>query len=139
MSASQVQLFCFKNTAARWTSAFFPDQFASVQATDADETDIWFAENNFLLMGFSGSCAGTTGGGEQIIQVLDVAASVVIAQFNCFPDATVGFFFEHKFPDGYGYLSGAESVVLAVNLSAAMLTGHVMLNAWGTFNVTPDP
>jgi hypothetical protein len=139
MSVNQVQLFSYKNSANRWTSSFAPDQFASVQASAADETNIWEAGNNFLLMGISGSCAGTTGGTEQIIQILDVEADLVICQFNCFPDNTAGLFFEHKFPDGYGYLSGPESVVLSVSLSAEMETGHVMINAFGTFNVTPDP
>jgi hypothetical protein len=139
MSASQVQLFSYKNSANRWTSHFVPDMFASVSAIEATETDIWFAENNFLLMGVSGSCAGTTGGTEQIIQILDVEASFVICQFNCFPDNGVGFFFEHKFPEGYGYLSAPESVVLSVSLSATMETGHVLVNVFGTFNVTPDP
>lgn len=145
MSQVQAQLMAFKQTATRWQPLYVPDRFASIEATAAGPTDIWVALDNFILMGFSISVCGTLAAAEElVIEIVDVEATITIAQFSCFLPATAtgganAGPFGQDFGGGYGYQSSAISTTLAVNLSAALTSGHVCVNAWGVWAATPDP
>ena len=142
MALDQAQLMAWKNSQVRLQALFVPDEFASIQATAVGHTTVWTAPNNFLLLGFSITVAGTlAAAGEQIIELIDVTGAIIIATFNTYlPAAPTGnAFFGQDFGGGYGYLSAPSSAVLAVNLGTAMATGHVCVNAWGVFEVFPSP
>ena len=142
MSEQQAQLFAWKQFIGRFTALFVPDQFASIEATAAGNTDVWVTPNNFLLLGFSITVAGTlAAAGEQIIKLVDTVGDVTIATFNTsLPAVPAGnAFFGQDFGGGYGYLSAPSSTTLAINLGTAMASGHVCVNAWGAFDVFPVP
>jgi len=144
----QSQLMALKNigsTATRPQALYVPDQFATVRATALGSTTVWNPDtSNFLLLGFTITVAGTLAApGEQIVELLDTGNEVTIAQFSTFLPATAvgNTFFGQDYGGGYGYL-GADTgnpTTLSVNLSVAMATGHVCVNAWGSWGVLPTP
>jgi len=111
--------------------------FNSVLATAAGLTAVWTpaAGKSFRLMGYTISVAGTLAAtAVELIQLVDNAiATKVIARHQATVTITT--------PTGdtqigaelnNGYLSVAPDNVLRVNLSAAMATGGVAINTWGT-------
>jgi hypothetical protein len=147
----QTQLMALKNlgaSATRVQALYVPDQFVTIEATAAGDTNVFVAGNNFLLLGFTITVAGTlAAAGEQVIKLIDTAAGgdpaepVVIWEGSTFLTATAvgNAFFGQDYGGGYGYLSGITNTTMVVSLSEAMVTGRVCVNAWGTFDVFPSP
>lgn len=111
--------------------------FKSVAATAAGNTAVWTpaAGKKFRLMGYSISIAGTvTVALVNLIKLTDAPAGTIIAQNNAAVGAAVIAGGDTQIENnlGQGFLSALANNVLTVNLSSAMLTGSVIVNAWGT-------
>jgi len=110
--------------------------FKTVLATALGLTTVWTptAGKSFRLMGYTISVAGTLAAtGVELIKLVDNVVGNLISQHQATVTITT--------PTGdtqigaslnNGFLSAAANNVLKVNLSAAMLTGGVVVNVWGT-------
>ncbi len=123
------------NGAQTPTPFYCPDVFRTVQATSAGETAIWAPAANYVfnLMGVTISVCGTqASAGEMVIQLEDGTGGIIFANFNAFVGTSENGDSHMGADFGNGYLSIALTNSLFVILGAAMATGHVMVNAWGT-------
>ena len=149
MSAVQSQLMAYKNSVNRVQALYVPDKFTTVASTASGNTDVWVSPNNFLLLGFTITVAGTLAvTGELTISLIDTVASgfpsggpITVWEGSTFLPATAvgNAFFGQDYGGGYGYESGIGNTTLVIALSAALSTGHVYVNAWGTWDVIPSP
>lgn len=112
---------------------YAPDVFHTGIVSASGPTAVWTPATGqrFILMGYTISVAGSiTGGGELEISLVDNATT--FANYNCTLGATETGDSHMAADYGNGYTSLLVDNVLNINLSAALATGHVMINVWGT-------
>jgi hypothetical protein len=129
-----VASFAYGWDGAAWDRARIATIFKTVIATAAGNTAVWTpaAGKQFRLMGYSISIAGTLAAtGVLTVELVDQATVIknhvaTVAQTTPTGDTQIGIDL------GQGQLSAAANNILQVNLSVAMATGGVAVNAWGT-------